>query len=91
MRGQATGGTHKQRYKKLRPESAGKSNGSARSMSKSKANKMGAEGPKRSVAGGMGSVTRPTPGGGRKRVGPNKSKAALKAVANEGRKPTKKK
>lgn len=43
----------------------------------------GSEGPKRSVAGGYGSVTRPTPGGGRKQVGPNKSKAAYKALANE--------
>lgn len=54
-------------------------------MNKSKAKKMGAEGPKRSVAGGYGSVTRPVPGGGRKKVGPNKSKAALKALGNEGR------
>ena len=64
--------------------------GSTRGMGKAKATKKGAEGPKRSIAGGFGSVTRPTPGGGRKQVGPNKSKAALKALFNEGRKPKKK-
>lgn len=60
-------------------------------MRRKKANKMGAEGPKKSVAGGYGSVTRPTPGGGRKRVGPNKAKAAMIALHNEGRKPKRKK
>ena len=65
--------------------------GSTRGMGKSKAAKKGAEGPKKSVAGGFGSVTRPTPGGGRKQVGPNKSQAALKALFNEGSKPKKKK
>ena len=57
------------------------------------ANRQGAEGPKRSIAGGYGSVTRPTPGGGRKQVGPNKSKAALNALRNEKpyKKPGKKK
>lgn len=64
--------------------------GSSRGMGKGKATKKGAEGPKKSVAGGYGSVTRPTPGGGRKQLGPNKAKAAMIALHNEGRKTKKK-
>ena len=52
-------------------------------MKAKRANRMGAEGPKRSIAGGMGVVTRSVPGGGRKRVGPKKSQAALKALFKE--------
>jgi hypothetical protein len=61
---------------------AGATGGKGGMSRKAKAAK-GAEGPKRSVAGGFGSVTRPTPGGGRKQLGPNKSKAALMALAKE--------
>lgn len=50
-------------------------------QTRKQANKMGAEGPKRSIA--RGPVTRAVPGGGRKVVGPNKTQAALRALANE--------
>lgn len=46
---------------------------------------MGAEGPKRSVAGGFGSVTKAVPGGGRKKVGAKTAKAVLKTIGSEGR------
>ena len=69
----------------------GKGSSGRTTAKKSTATRRGAEGPKRSIAGGFGSVTRSTPGGGRKLVGPNKSRAALQAIGNETGRISKKK